>query len=238
MRSSRSGADPLQPSWLGFAHRGLHGPGVPENSLAAFRAAAAFTAGAECDVRLARDGVPVVFHDADLRRMCGTNARIDSSDSGWLGGNALLETNETIPTLGDMLIKWPGHLPLLIECKTLGDNAPALAATVASALIDCSRTAGIMSFDPSVPRWLSANQTDFPGGLVVDADWPPDFRSQAVEHSRPQFLAVDVRLLGDPWTASMRARMPVYTWTVRDPEQRRQAEVHADAPIWEDHGRP
>ena len=238
MRSSRSATDPLQPSWLGFAHRGLHGPGVPENSLAAFRAAAVFTAGAECDVRLARDGVPVVFHDADLRRMCGVGERIDASDSGWLGGKALLDTNETIPTLGDVLIKWPGYLPLLIECKTFGDNAPALAGAVASALRDCSHTAGIMSFDASVSRWLSERRIDLPRGLVVDAEWPADFRSQAVEHARPQFLAVDVRLLEDPWTASMRARMPVYTWTVRNAEQREQASVHADAAIWENDGRP
>src|SRR4029453_15635249 len=117
MRSSPSKAAPLRPSWLGFAHRGLHGPGVPENSLEAFREAIIATCGAECDVRLSKDGVPIVFHDANLRRLCANDARVDECDSGWLTGQMLLDTNETIPTLADLLDMWPRHLPLLIECK-------------------------------------------------------------------------------------------------------------------------
>jgi hypothetical protein len=32
--------------------------------------------------------------------------------------------------------------------------------------------------------------------------------------------------------------MPVYSWTIATAEQRAQAEVHADALIWEADGRP
>ena len=238
MRSSPSKADTLQPSWLGFAHRGLHSPGMPENSLAAFRAAAVFSSGTECDVRLSRDGVPMVFHDADLQRLSGTNARVESSDSGWLAGQLLLGTDETIPTLADLLGKWPAHLPLLIECKTMGDNSSHLAQAVAAALLLSSRTAGIMSFDLSISRWLAAHRPQFPRGLVVNADWPADWRSEAVDQAQPQFLAVDIRLLDDPWTAAMRAKMPVYTWTVRTRDDRRRALPCADALIWEADGRP
>lgn len=42
---------------------------APENTLAAFkRALTDGAAGVELDVRLASDGVPVVIHDANLRR--------------------------------------------------------------------------------------------------------------------------------------------------------------------------
>ncbi len=55
-----------------YAHRGLHGPGVPENSLAAFRRAAEAGYGAELDVHLTRDGRLVVIarrgFGADVRR--------------------------------------------------------------------------------------------------------------------------------------------------------------------------
>ena len=47
--------------WLGaqdYAHRGLHGPGVSENSLAAFAAAADRGFGIELDVQAASDGLP------------------------------------------------------------------------------------------------------------------------------------------------------------------------------------
>jgi glycerophosphoryl diester phosphodiesterase len=200
--------------------------------------AAKFTSGAECDVRLSRDGIPMVFHDADLRRLCGIEGQLDAYDSGWLGDQLLLGTDETIPTLAAVLHKWPAHLSLLIECKTRGSDAADLARAVASALRDLPRNAGIMSFDPSISRWLSVHQPDLPRGLVVDADWPIDFRLQALDRARPQFLAVDVRLIGDAWTTSMRERMPVYCWTVRTAAERAQAEVQADALIWEGDGRP
>lgn len=68
-----------QPGWetfehVRFAHRGLHGPGVPENSLAAFRRAAEAGYGAELDVHLTADGYLAVIHDSDLARMCGVEA--------------------------------------------------------------------------------------------------------------------------------------------------------------------
>jgi len=51
-----------------IGHRGASAL-APENTLAAFsRALADGAAGVELDVRLARDGVPVVIHDATLRR--------------------------------------------------------------------------------------------------------------------------------------------------------------------------
>ena len=76
------------------------------------------------------------------------------------------------------------------------------------------------------------------GMLVVDAGWTVDFRSEAVERARPDFLAIDFDLLNDAWTAAMREEIPVYCWTVRTAEQRAQAEVQADALIWEGDGRP
>jgi glycerophosphoryl diester phosphodiesterase len=51
-----------------IAHRGASAQ-APENTLAAFRTAMDVGAGGvEFDVRLARDGVPVVIHDRDLKR--------------------------------------------------------------------------------------------------------------------------------------------------------------------------
>jgi glycerophosphoryl diester phosphodiesterase len=52
-----------------YAHRGLHGPGVPENSLAAADAAIARGFGIECDVQRSRDGQAIVFHDWTLDRL-------------------------------------------------------------------------------------------------------------------------------------------------------------------------
>ena len=52
-----------------IAHRGLHRAGVPENSLAAFEAAAKSGYPVETDVRFTKDKQLVVFHDDTVDRM-------------------------------------------------------------------------------------------------------------------------------------------------------------------------
>ena len=54
-----------------YAHRGLHGDGVPENSLEAFRLAKEAGYGVELDIHLLKDGNLAVFHDSKLERITG-----------------------------------------------------------------------------------------------------------------------------------------------------------------------
>ena len=61
---------------LVIAHRGAS-LRAPENTLAAFHQAIHDGADAvELDVRLSRDGVPVVLHDASLERTTGVAAQV------------------------------------------------------------------------------------------------------------------------------------------------------------------
>jgi len=58
-----------------IAHRGSRLEGLPENTLASFaHAVAAGSDVIELDVWLTKDEKVVVFHDADLERMCGAPA--------------------------------------------------------------------------------------------------------------------------------------------------------------------
>lgn len=78
-----------------IAHRGSSAV-APENTIAAFsQALKDGTEGIEFDVRLTRDGVPVVFHDSTLKRIAGAEDRISeirsdelkSIDAGsWFNG--------------------------------------------------------------------------------------------------------------------------------------------------------
>ncbi len=59
-----------------IAHRGASS-NAPENTRVAFQKAIDDGAeGLEFDVRLTKDGVPVVFHDASLRRIAQINYKI------------------------------------------------------------------------------------------------------------------------------------------------------------------
>ena len=61
-----------------YAHRGYHdgNVAVPENSLPSFQAAIDAGYGIELDIQLSSDKVPMVFHDADLDRICGVEGKI------------------------------------------------------------------------------------------------------------------------------------------------------------------
>lgn len=241
MRSSRSGPDPLEPDPLwpgpaGFAHRGLHhGSQFPENSLTAFAAALEIGAGIECDLRLTADDRIVVFHDSDARRMCGSPLRIGASSLAELA--PLKVGEQPIPTLESLLAMVAGRVPLLLEVKVERDLWRWLPA-LRRALAGYCGPLGVMSFDARLPRLLNTKLRGARRGLVIRDGLASWNRRMALWLADPQFLAVDRAALGKAWVERLRERMPVYSWTVRTPEQRAQASVHADALIWEADGRP
>ena len=68
-----------------IAHRGASAS-APENTFAAFQRAVDDRAdGIEFDVRLSKDNVPVVFHDADLRRLAHIKNRVADLTAEELG---------------------------------------------------------------------------------------------------------------------------------------------------------
>lgn len=106
-----------------YAHRGLHDEKLPENSLPAFRAATEAGFGIELDVRLTKDEVMVVFHDDDLKRMCGIDKRVDTLTYKELSEYTLLDTEYKIPTLAEVLATVDGKVKLLIEIKEDAGNS-------------------------------------------------------------------------------------------------------------------
>jgi glycerophosphoryl diester phosphodiesterase len=236
MRSSRSGTDPLDPGQKGFAHRGLHyGPGLPENSLVAFAAALELGSGIECDLRLTRDDRLIVFHDADAWRMCSSPLVIGKSTLAEL--ERLRVGDGPIPTIESLLELVEGRVALLLEVK-VGNDLWRWMSALRRALQDYRGRYGIMSFDPRVARLLKTSLPKVRRGLVIRDQLPAPRRRVALWLADPHFIAVERTALTTAWVARARQRMPVYCWTIRNPEQRAQAQIHADALIWEADGRP
>jgi glycerophosphoryl diester phosphodiesterase len=136
------------PPWV-IGHRGASAD-FPENTLPAFDAALKAGADAiELDVQRSRDGVAVVWHDRTLRhaglplrRVAGlTLAELARLDAGAAHGAARDPAfrGVRIPTLDEVLGRYGGRLPLLIEVKLRGgrpamERHRALAADVATTL--------------------------------------------------------------------------------------------------------
>jgi glycerophosphoryl diester phosphodiesterase len=223
---------------LGFAHRGLHGTGVPENSMAAFRAALDAGAGIECDVRLSADGQIVVFHDHDLRRLCASALAVESTSAAVLAGQKLFDSREHIPLLVELLDLVAGRVPILVEVKCRGGNAGQISQAVADALEGYAGPIGVMSFEPAVGRWLAHHAPQLRRGLVISERASMLDRWRGIKAASPQFLAVDRGAITRTWVARQRAGRWIYSWTIRSPADRETASVHADALIWEGDGRP
>ena len=223
---------------MGFAHRGLHGPGVPENSMAAFRTALDIAAGIECDVRLSGDGQVMVFHDHDLRRMCASALAVESTGAQMLAGQRLYDSGEHIPRLPELLELVQGKVPLLIELKCRSGNAARLAEAVGAELADYAGPVGVMSFEPRAMKWFARRLPYRRRGLVISQRASAIDRWSSILGASPHFLAVDVAAISRPLVAKQRARRWIYSWTVATPAHRQTAEIHADGPIWEGDGRP
>ena len=117
-----------------IAHRGASAF-APENTLAAFQRAIEDGAeGIEFDVRLAKDGVPVVFHDSNLYRLGRiegrvsdfTAAELQTLDVGsWFNAKNPRQavekfSAETVPTLAqvvDFLNDYKGLMYIELKCK-------------------------------------------------------------------------------------------------------------------------
>lgn len=151
-----------------YAHRGLHGDGVPENSMAAFRAALENGFGIELDVHLLQDGGLGVMHDSALKRTTGREGRMEALTTAQLADYTLEGTGETIPAFAQVLALFAGKAPLIIELKTAGDNVDALCRTVCQALEGYEGPYCIESFDPRCVRWLRVHRPDIIRGQLAE----------------------------------------------------------------------
>lgn len=206
--------------------------------MAAFRAALDIGAGIECDVRLSSDGQVMVFHDHDLRRMCASALAVESARADILAGQKLFDSDQQIPRLAELLALVAGRVPILIEVKCRGGNAAQITQAVARQVRDYAGPVGVMSFEPSVGKWLARHAPEIRRGLVISERASLIDRWRCIRASRPQFLAVDVGALARRWVARERCKRWIYSWTIRSAADRQTAEIHADAPIWEGDGRP
>lgn len=203
--------------------------------MAAFRAAIAAGFGIECDVRLSRDGVAMVFHDAALLRMTGTAGAVADQDAAALMRLDLPDSG-AIPRLDDLLDLCGDACSLLIEMKVEGRAVAPLCSTVAEALARRPEAlAAVMSFNPIAIRWFARHRPALLRGLVVSEQGRKGWRGRmtralALWAAKPDFLACDIRDL--PSSLSKRG-LPVLTWTVRSDDERARAALYADQIIFE-----
>jgi glycerophosphoryl diester phosphodiesterase len=183
--------------------------------------------GIELDVRLSRDGVPVVIHDPDLVRLAGVDAPIGElsaaelarADVGsWFSGAF---AGAGIPTLAEVFATFSTAFYYDVEIKhRRGDPAPLIRAVLA----EVSR-AGldgrvlISSFHPAVVARVRGESELLPAALIFSAhrDVPVSLRrGQGRYVAMPDVLKPHWEELARP-TARILGRLdtrPRIVWTV------------------------
>lgn len=232
-----------------YAHRGLHdqNQAMPENSLTAFAAAVAAGYGIELDVQISREGVPVVFHDYTLDRICGRPGNVKEMTLPELQACHLSETAETIPSLEQVLQLVDGRVPLIVEIK--GESADATICSRIHALLQNYQGDYVIeSFNPLYLSWwrrhapsvlrgqLSANLQQASGkslGIKLQRWLVTNLLSNC--YTRPDFIAYkwqDVGLLSFRLCRNL-FQAPSVLWTITDYNTFRKMQQVGDAFIFE-----
>lgn len=205
---------------LRLAHRGDWRV-APENTLAAMQAALEVPGcdGLEFDVRFARDGTPVLLHDATLDRVQGVAEPVTTLEAHALGRLG-------VPTLAEVLSA-VGPDPFLdIELKAHPNNefirvveagrGREAAQVSGSGSIDPSRLhrAAVSSFDPEILAWVGARRPDWARWLnarELDRATVDRALELACEGVAVLWRAIDERSVA----LALAAGLDVVAWTVR-----------------------
>lgn len=174
----------------------------------------------ETDVHLSADGVLMAFHDPDLRRTCGVDARIADLSARELG-HLRVGGTEPIPTMIDLLRRWPDRR-FNIDCKADDALVPLIELVRAEDLLDrvclgsfSLRRLRVMraALGPRLLTAMSPSEivalrlaSRVPGAALRAAQVPPTTRGRTL---------VDERFL----RGARRVGVPVHVWTIDDAEE-------------------
>jgi glycerophosphoryl diester phosphodiesterase len=220
-----------------IAHRGASSE-YPENTLAAFGAAARLGAGYfELDVHMTRDREVVVSHDPDLNRTCGVAVRIADStlaevkraDAGWAfspesDGHPFRGRGLEIPTLAEVFASFPDRFyvievkqaapslvaPMLDIIRRMGMQRRVLVASEHQAPLD-----EVRELAPGLPTSFSYFEVvGFMASLAPGAD---PYRPRADALQIPREYESWQLVTPESVAAAHRAGVEVHVWTVNEP---------------------
>ncbi len=219
-----------------ISHRGASGL-APENTLVAIQKAIDLEADViEIDVYPSKDSIPVVIHDADLKRTTNGDGRITeltAAEIAHLDAGSWFDKKfkgESVPTLEDVIELIDGQTKLLIEIKETGSNIERRVVQ----LINQYKAKGwciIQSFSPEVIQKVQlvdasievqqlaiGNVTIFPlhwnNGLRLGTV----YQYESVKNINLNYLFVTQKVIDRIHGLGKK----IYVWTVNNPEDMRK----------------
>lgn len=230
-----------------YAHRGLHGHGVPENSMLAFQKAKEAGFGIELDIHLMKDGQLAVIHDGSLKRTTGKDGFVEDLTCEDLKDYCLEGTGETIPLFSQVLELYAGAAPLIVELKCERNNYVQLCQAACAMLDSYDGLYCLESFDPRCVRWLCRNRPELIRGQLTENYFKtPNCKLPWILKvvlswqmmnflTMPDFVAYRFRDRSHPsnWFAYKLWRLKGVSWTLKSQEELETAMLKNHLPIFE-----
>ncbi len=200
-------------------HRGASGA-APENTLASIQRAIDEGADyAEIDVQETRDGVVVVVHDSDLKKLGGPGTKIWDATAeelrqvdigSWFDPQF---SDQRVPTLAEVLSLCQGKIRVNIELKSYGHN-DRLEERVAKIVEEhgMQNEIIVMSLDQAMVARMKSLRPEWTVGLLTAVAAGDLTRLDA------DFLAVNLKIANRRFVQTAHGRdKQVFAWTVNDP---------------------
>jgi glycerophosphoryl diester phosphodiesterase len=212
-----------------IAHRGVRSV-APENTIAAFKRVR--ESGArwfETDVKLSRDGVPLLFHDDEVSRTTdgqGAVAEMDWEQLHDLDAGSWFDPafkSERVPKLSDGLrVAFDQNLRINIEIKPCPGRslATSMVAMIEIAKMWTDRHAQplISSFDIDALITSSRMHPEWPRGLLLE-DWRDDWQDIAERVDAATVHFDEEHLTEDRLATLRQSTRPILAYTVNDPKR-------------------
>ena len=206
-----------------IAHRGVFdNETIIENSLDSFKKAISLKYPIEFDVQLTKDNKLVVFHDDDLKRLCGRDDIVQDMDSSEVTRMKLLGTKQEIPYLKDVLELNNDKVFMDIEIK----HTKRIKDTVYYLMKELEEYKNyvIISFDPRIIRYIKKNYPDVEVGLLIQGDYGNIFknfilhRNIILKYSLCDFVSISKKIYNNKKMMKKLDKYPILLWTIKNPE--------------------
>lgn len=220
-----------------IAHRGLWNDDIPENSLPAYQNAVDNHYAIEIDLYKTTDGEIVVFHDKTLDRMTGVEGNIYEKTLAELKSLRLFGTENTIPTLSEVLEVVDGKTPLLIEIKDQPDKT--VVEDTIKLLRNYKGDFALQSFNPLYINKVKKLAPEMIRGILGTAS---ENTLKGIKHKivkdlllnfliKPQFISYDFKDL--PLKKRKVKKLPLLAWTITNDIDYANTKKYCDNVIFE-----
>lgn len=200
-------------------HRGNYSYKFPENSIPAFNESIKNGKMIELDVHIIKDGTVIVFHDDNLKRMCGVDIETNLLTYRDCLKYKLNKSKYSIPTLKEVLNLVQARVLIDIELKYDVINH-SLEKKVIDILKNYDGEYILKSFDPRIVRYLKKlrkiNNMKFEVGILSTN---PVHLITSLLYSNPDFISFNYKLLNNKIFRYFSNRKPTLLYTIKNREE-------------------